>query len=589
MSFDAFMTKAVVAELSETITGARVEKVLQPSKDEIFLLIHKENNHYRLQMNASPAAPRFGITSESPENPQSPPTFCMLLRKHLTGAKITSVSQLAFERAARITFETYDELGFFTERHLVCERMGRCSNIILCENTANTPENDYSSMKIIACARPVDFTTSRKRQLLPGMRYELPPAQEKLDPFTVTREEFLRIAASTQSSRKDMLTESYLGFSPLLSRELAYQAEGKDDEALADAFFTLISDARDNRFSPTLIISSDGSPTEFSCFKVSCYQSSANVVNLPSFSQLTDSFFAERERIAREKSRGAETAKLLSNLEKRISKKLKAQRAELSEAEKGDSYRRDADLITANIYQLKRGDKTVTLTNYEDYRDDGTYGQVTVTLDTRLSPSQNAQRLYKKYAKSKSAREQLAKQIESGEAELLYIRSVTDSLSRISGQADLDDIRAELAESGYIRAGNLKEKAQKNGRIKSKKAPPVRPPKKFLTPTSSLTVLVGRNNVENDRLTFRTAAKTDIWLHVKNVPGSHTILCLDGNEPTDKDIEEAAIIAAINSSAAGEDKVTVDYTQVKNVKKPGGAKPGFVIYNTYKQIIVPAK
>lgn len=236
---------------------------------------------------------------------------------------------------------------------------------------------------------------------------------------------------------------------------------------------------------------------------------------------------------------------------------------------------------------LKRGDKTVTLTDYADYREDGTYGQVKVTLDTRLTPAQNAQRLYKKYAKSKTAKEQLTKQIASGEQELEYIKTVIDALSRISGQADLDEIRAELTESGYIKAAPQKFNP-KNGKAKNKKQPPVRPPKKFVT-EGGFTVLVGRNNVENDRLTFKTADKTDLWFHVKNVPGSHTVMLLDGNTPTDRDIEEAAKIAADNSSAAGTGKVTVDYTQIKNVKKPSGSKPGFVIYTTYKQIIVDSE
>ncbi|MBR2461402.1 MAG: NFACT family protein [Clostridia bacterium] len=589
MSFDAFMTRAASVELQQTLYGARVEKVLQPSKDEIFLLLHRESRHFRLQMNASPAAPRFGLTGEAPENPQTPPMFCMLLRKHLTGSKVTAVCQLGFERAIKITFETYDELGFFTERHIICEIMGRCSNIILCENAASSADNGEVALKILACARPVDFTTSRKRQLLPGMRYELPPSQEKLDPFQVTREEFLQVAANSTSSRKEMLTERFLGFSPLLSRELAYRADGKDDPAFADLFFELIRATVENRFAYTLVTTPGGDPIEFSCFEVTCYENAVKTLSFPTSGELTDSFFAERERIAREKSRGAETARLLSNLEKRISKKLKAQRSELKEAENGDNYRRDADLITANIYQLKRGDKTVTLTDYSDCREDGSYGLIAVTLDPMLTPSQNAQRLYKKYAKSKAAREHLAKQILAGEEELTYIRSVTDALNRINGQSDLDEIRAELTEAGYIRSSKQGDSNKKSGKAKSKKPASARPPKKYLTPTNGLTVLVGRNNTENDRLTFRTALKTDIWFHVKNVPGSHTILLTDGNTVTDKDIEEAATIAAINSSAAGEEKVAVDYTLIKNVKKPSGAKPGFVIYTTYKQIIVPAK
>lgn len=577
------MTRAVANELSHRLTGARVEKVLQPTKDEIFLLLHRDSDHFRLQMNASPASPRIGLTKEAPENPQTPPMFCMLLRKHLTGARVTEVAQLRFERAIRVTFETYDEMGFFASRHLICEIMGRCSNIILCED-AQTPDGEEQRYRILACARPVDFTTSRKRQLLSGMLYELPPVQEKRDPFTVTREELLEIINGSEKEVSDTLTESFLGFSPLLSREIAYRAAEMGNQAVADAFFRITEATAKSDFTPTLITDKNGAPIEFSCFPITCYGAKAETVTFSTLGELTDGFFAVRERIAREKSRAAETAKLLSNLEKRISKKLKAQAIELKEAEKGESYRIQADLITANIYMLKRGDKTVTLTDYSDYHDDGTYGQVTVTLDTRLTPSQNAQRLYKKYAKSKSAKEQLTKQIDAGKQELDYIRTVSDALSRINGQADLDDIRAELTESGYIKAAAQKINP-KNGKAKPKKQTPVRAPKKFVT-SGGFSVLVGRNNIENDRLTFKTAEKTDLWFHVKNLPGSHTVMLLEGNTPTDNDILEAAKLAADNSSAAGSGKVTVDYTQIKNVKKPSGAKPGFVIYTTYKQIIV---
>ena len=578
------MTRAVATELSRLLTGARVEKALQPTKDEIFLLLHRDSDHFRLQMNASPASPRIGLTREAPENPQTPPMFCMLLRKHLTGARVTEVAQLQFERAIRVSFETYDEMGFFASRHLICEIMGRCSNIILCEN-ADTPEGETQRYRILACARPVDFTTSSKRQLLPGMLYEMPPAQEKRDPFTVTREALTEILSSSEKGFSDTLTESFLGFSPLLSREIAYNAI--NTEAVVEKFFRMIENTVNGSFTPTLITDKNGAPLEFSCFPTACYGEKAETVTYPTFGELTDGFFAERERIAREKSRAAETAKLLSNLEKRISKKLKAQANELQEAEKGESYRVQADLITANIYMLKRGDKTVTLTDYSDYREDGTYGQITVTLDTRLTPAQNAQRLYKKYAKSKTAKEQLTKQIESGEQELEYIRSVSDALTRINGQADLEDIRAELTESGYIKAAAQKINP-KNGKAKPKKQPPARAPKKFVT-SGGFTVIVGRNNIENDRLTFKTAEKTDLWFHVKNVPGSHTVMLLEGNTPTDNDILEAATLAADNSSAAGSGKVTVDYTQIKNVKKPSGAKPGFVIYTTYKQIVVDSE
>lgn len=598
MSFDAFMTRAVVKELAELMIGARVERVLQPSKEEIFLLLHKESKHFRLQLNASPSSPRFGLTSESPENPQVPPIFCMLMRKHLTGAVLTSVTQLALERAVKLSFETYDEMGFFTERHLICEIMGRCSNIILCENAADLAEKTpFSELKIIACLRPVDFTTSSKRQLLGGMLYEPPPPQDKLNPLLVSEAEFREIAASFVSEQpqttdlKSFFLGNFLGFSPLLAKELAFRAERKQAESLTQAlekvFFDFKNDIISEKFTPTLISNVDGEPIEFACFDVTSYED--KIISHPeSFNELTDAFFAQHERIAREKSRAAETSRILSNAENRLIKKLKAQKKELADSEKGEQYRREADLIIANIYKLKRGDTEATLTDYSDYHEDGSYGEVRIKLDPRLTPSMQAQKLYKKYAKSQNAKEQLTKQLENGEQELIYIRSVIDLLSRIRGQSDLDEIRSELTDSGYIKA-HAKNTKNSSGKQKNKKAPAPRPPKCFVTQSGGFTVLVGRNNIENDRLTFKTANKSDLWFHVKNFPGSHTVMLLDGAEPSEHDIEEAAIIAAQNSSVAGETKVAVDYTQIKNVKKPSGAKPGFVIYNTYRQIIVSAK
>lgn len=602
MSFDAFMTRAAAAELNETLCGARVEKVLQPSKDEIFLLLHRDSQHYRLLLSASPSAPRFGITEEAPENPLSPPVFCMLLRKHLTGARVISVKQLALERAIKLSLETYDEMGFLTERHVICEIMGRCSNILLCENASanGTAETDECKMKIIACARPVDLTTSSKRQLLPGLFYELPPEQNKLDPLSSTRSEFLGLADRIPSdqpfapSASAFLLETFLGFSPLLSRELAHRADtvpGTRESklsALADAFETTVDAVNSRKFIPTLICAPDGEPTEFSCFDVTCYDGSYTVTHPDSFSELTDTYFAKRERLAREKSRAASTAKLISNHEARLRKKLNAQKKELEEAENGDIYRKQGDLIISNLHMLERGQADVELTDYSDYRDDGSYGTVKLHLDTRLTPAQYAQKLYKKYARSKNARAHLSEQLRRGEAELVYLSSVADALSRINGQADLDAIRAELAECGYIKKGADTSNGAANPR-KKQKTPPPRQLKKYVTSDGGYTVLVGRNNIENDRITFKTASKNDLWFHVKDVPGSHTVLLLNGAEPSDADVLEAAELAARNSSAAGQTRVCVDYTRVKNVKKPSGAKPGFVIYTEYRQLNVSAE
>ncbi len=575
MAFDAFMIRAVVHELSELLTNARVEKVLTPSKDEIFLLLHRDSYHARLQINAGAGAPRLGISRDNPENPKVPPMFCMLLRKHLTGARIIDIKQHGFERMAEITFETYDEMGFFTTRKLICEIMGRYSNAILCD-AENT---------ILGVLRPVDFTTSSKRQVLPKMTYEYPPEQGKRDPFTETEEGFLSCINEVSDKA---LCEKYTGFSPLTAREVIHKTVNKNDiSSFWAAFKALISDAENHIYSPTLLRKESGEPFEFSPFPINQYGSRYKIEHYESIWELTDAFFTQREHLQRERQRAATTERLMKNAESRLLKKLELQRKELKDTEKKSEFKQKADLITANIYRFKGRVDSLTLTDYI-INDDGSYTEKEVIIkpEPGLTPSQYAQKLYKKYNKAKNAEAQITLQLEKGEAELEYVRTVLEALTRIDGQSDLDEIRRELTESGYIR--KLEPKNQSRKSKKPQKSAPLRSPMKFTT-SGGLTVLVGKNNLQNDELTFRTASKNDYWFHVKNRPGSHTILLCDGQEPSDADLTEAAILAAKNSTASGDDRAEVDYTRVKNVKKPSGSKPGFVIYENYSTAIVSAK
>ena len=578
MSFDAFMTLGVAAELNTVLSGARVEKVLQPTKDEIFLALHKGSEHFRLQINAGGRAPRIGITAENPENPKVPPILCMLLRKHLTGAKLISVFQRGFERVIEIEFETYDEMGFFTKRRLITEIMGRYSNAVLCDET----------YKILGVLRPVDFTTSSKRQMLVGMIYELPPAQNKTNPLTETKEGFF-VAFEGRELNENTLMELYSGFSPITAREVVLSAQ-KNGEitvcALWGAFEALIFNAKALLFSPTLLTYADGKPKDFSCFDITNAPSGYETVKADSLSALSDLFFAENERREREKYRAHETERLLKNAEARIEKKIAIQRKELADTEKKSEYKQKADLITANIYRFNGKAERVTVI---DYVDDGQGGytekEVEIVIEKGMSAPAMAQKLYKKYAKAKNAEREITMQIEKGEAELVYIRSVLDALDRVNGQSELDEIRAELAEIGYIKQKNDEKKKYANKNQQKKK---LGQPHKFTT-SGGFTVLVGKNNLQNDYLTFKVAAKNDFWFHVKNVAGSHTVLLCEGREPSDMDLTEAAVLAAKNSKACGQDKATVDYTRIKNVKKPSGSRPGFVIYDNYKTTVVPLK
>ncbi len=575
MSFDAFMIRAVAHELNTLLSGSRVEKVVTPSKDEIFLLLHRESTHFKLLINAGAGSPRIGISRDNPENPKVPPMFCMLLRKHLTGAKITSVKQYAFERLAEITFETYDEMGFFTERILICEIMGRYSNAILCD----------AERTVLGVMRPVDFTTSSKRQVLPKMKYEYPPIQGKRDPFSETEEVFL--SCIKEISDKE-ICENYTGFSPLTAREIVHHTENKSDIcSFWDAFRSLIGASEEQRYTPCLLRKESGEPYEFSAFDICQYGTRFKKEYYETLWELTDAFFTQREHIQRERQRAYSTEHLMKNAESRLLKKLELQRKELKDTEKKAEFKQKADLITANIYRFKGRGETLTLTDYV-LNEAGEYEEreVLLKLEPGLSPSQYAQKLYKKYNKAKNAEVQIGLQIEKGEAELTYVRSVLESLSRIDGQSDLDEIRRELTESGYIKKSEQKVFQGKNK--KPQKSAPLRAPLKFET-SGGFTVLVGKNNLQNDELTFRVASKNDFWFHVKNRPGSHTILICEGREPSDTDLTEAATLAAKNSTASGDDRAEVDYTRAKNVKKPSGAKPGFVIYDNYSTAIVNAK
>ena len=575
MSFDAFTVGAVAAELSERIVDARVEKVLLPSKDEIFLVLHKGSEHFRLQINAGAQAARIGLTAEAPENPKVPPMFCMLMRKHLTGARISSVRQLGFERAIEIELQTYDEMGFFTSRKLIAEIMGRYSNAMLCD-----AEN-----KILGVLRPVDFTTSSKRQVLASMTYELPPEQNKKNPLLETKEGFLESFGGKQVVTDKDISATYTGFSPLRARELASAGEN-DVLALWGAFETLISDVKSGRYTPVLILDGDGLPKDFSCFEVKNLPCGYKSVKKASFGELTDAFFAENERRQREKSRAHSTERLLKNAQNRIEKKLSIQRNELKDTEKKSEYKQRADIITANLYRFKGGERRITVTDYIIDNNGGyTERDVEIELENGLSAPATAQKLYKKYAKAKNAEIRIKEQMEKGEAELRYVLSVLDALDRVSGQAELDEIRAELIEMGYIKAQQSKKEQFKHKSLQKKQ---LGQPIKLCT-SGGFTVFVGKNNLQNDHLTFKVAKKGDYWFHVKDIPGSHTLLICDGREPGEADLTEAAIFAARNSKAAGQDKVLVDYTRAKNVKKPSGARPGYVIYDSYNTTVVDGR
>ncbi len=576
MAFDAGMLASVLSEIRRTALGARIEKVFQPERDEIVLQMRSIEGGRRLLINAGSNTPRLCFTAEQKENPMVPPMLCMLLRKHLQGAKLCGVRQAGFERVAVLEFETRDEMGFECVRRLYAEIMGKYSNLIF------TDGED----RVMAALRTVDFSTSSRRQVLPGMRYELPPKQDKVDPMSVGTEEFDAFLSCAPLDRPldKWISGSFLGISAAVAREIAFRASGVLDasvgaampERVRDAFFGLMGEIREESFSPCIVLC-DGKPVEYAFCELTHYGKGFELHPYDSVSALLDDFFRTRSREQHIRQRAADVLRILTNADARIRKKLELQRAELAACAEGEEFKKHADLITANLYALSRGMTRVELTDYEAWDEaSGSYGSAVITLDARLSPAANAQRYYKKYNKTKTAKVELAKQIELGEAELRYIDTVFDSLNHAETVADLGEIRDELYRSGY--ASRMKHYAPS----RKPSAPAVA---KFRT-RGGYRVLCGKNNLQNEYITHKLAEKNDYWFHVKNLPGSHTVMLCEGREPDAADFTDAAEIAAYFSKGSEGRNVEVDYTLVRNVKKPAGTKPGFVIYHTNWSCIV---
>ena len=564
MAYDAGMLAAVLCEIRSLCLLGRVEKVHQPSSDEIDLLIRAEKETHRLCIQVGSNAPRLSVSRVSKENPAAAPMFCMLMRKHLGGGCLTEVRQVGFERVAELHFACHDEMGFEVERIIVAEIMGKYSNLMLLDG----------QKKILGALKQVDFTTSRLRQVLPGMIYELPPSQDKKNPLDADESAFL---AEWETAGADMklaqfLSSRFQGIATSTAREMAYRATGNADARLSEChesrayatFSAWFGKLREGCFKPVLLTDKDGTPRDYTYFDVT-YDSGMSCRTCADFAELLDAYYCERERIERIRARAADLFHLLANAESRLVRKLDLQRNELADAKKGDGHKKVGDLITANLYRLKRGDTVLYATDYtlDPPR------EVEVALDNRLSPAANAQRAYKKYTKAKHAETYLQKEIAAAEEELRYLEGVRVFLERAESESDLNELRDELYRVGY--ASRMKNYSpQKQAKLT---------PMSFRT-SGGYTLLCGRNNLQNDKLTFKTAVKGDLWFHAKGVPGSHVILLCDGEEPSELDYTEAAELAAYYSRAKSGTLVPVDYTRVKHIKKPPSAKPGFVIYHT---------
>lgn len=563
MPLDAVCLQAVVAELAPQITGSRIEKIQQPARDQVVLLLR---GNRRLLLSAGGGQPRLHLTELLRDNPAQPPMFCMLLRKYLSGGIIESIQQAPLERVVTLTVSAADELGERSQFSLILEAVARRANLILADKDGH----------IIDCLRRIDFEMNPDRQVLPGLFYHLPTPPDKVSPFTVTEEEFAALAAAAgEGAPADQwLVRTVNGLSPLVARELTFRACGSTDApvtghtaALWSAFAAWRDTVNEKRFTPAMLKRS-GVPMDFTYLHVGQYGGAAEEETYTSFSRLMDDFYEKREQAERVKQKGQDLVKTASNGAARLRRKIAAQEQELAESKNRDKWRVYGELITANLYRMERGMSRLTAQNYYD----PDCADVDIPLDVRLSPQENAAKYFKKYTKAKTAEKYITAQLEKARVELTYLESVLQELTLAESEQDFNDIRAELTDGGYLRAKGRKQ--------------PQRPskPREFRS-TAGLRILVGRNNRQNDRLTAKDAEKWDIWLHTQRIHGSHVILCTGGEQPDEQSLLEAASLAAYFSQAQDGTKVPVDYAPVKFVKKPSGSPPGFVNYTNYKTIL----
>ena len=575
MALDGIYLSYLVKETNNLLAGAKVDKIHQPSKNELVFIMRTRGGMFKLYFTADANSPRFGVVNSAPENPQNPPMLCMLFRKRLVGATLLSVEQYGLDRIAFFNFDAVNEIGDRVSLTLAVEIMAQHSNVILLDE----------NKRVVDALRRVDSEKSSYRLVLPGAEYKLPPPQEKLDIRFCEPQEICKCILSLSNSKlSSAIIKSVQGVSPLLSREIAYRVCGDDKGvielsteekmALLCEISALKSMVDENKSEPTIVLDEAGKPMEFSFMSITQYGANYKSIAKANVFELLEGFYSERDRVLRTRSKGAELFKLVENAIDRISRKLNNQREDLRKCADRDELRIKAELITAAQYRLEKGQSVYEV---EDYYHDNAV--VRISVDPALTPSRNAQKLYKEYRKACTAESMLIKLIEEGERDLEYLESVRDMLSRCTLEREFNEIKEELTAQGFI-------KSKKTGKKQMKKQ--ALPPLQFKT-SQGLTVLVGRNNTQNDMLTFKMGKKGDVWLHSQKCPGSHTLLLAENGEVPDDAIVEAAEIAAFYSSAKDGTVVTVDYTDVKNIKKPNGAKPGFVVYYTYYSVNVKPK
>ena len=568
MAFDGAYLYTIRRELERLVT-ARVDKIHQPSKDELIFYMRGRDGASRILVSTAGDSARIHLTKIPVENPAVPPMFCMLLRKYLGGGKLMAVRQDSLERILFLDFECTNELGDKVLLTLACEVMGRYSNLVLIGQDGKV----IDSLK-----RNADIT--RERVLLPGFVYEMPHRARRLNFLETDDDTILNaLLLAPDAELGKALVGIFEGVSPLLAREWAYfvsrdaiRSRSLTQDQKDRLLFAIHETARRLREDDCqfhILTTPEGALRDYLFQRPQQYGALMVVREMPSASETLDAFYAERDLRARMKQRANDLFKLLMTRMERVSRKLQNQRQELLETDKMEQDKLRGDLLSANLYRITKGDTAAIVENFYDE----SCPQVSIPLQVNLTPSQNAQRYYTLYRKAATAKEKLAEQIAQGEAELQYLESVFDVLSRADSETELLLLRDELQQQGYIRS-------------RSKQKPPRQQPPMLYESSDGFPILVGRNNRQNDQLTLKTAAKNDLWLHTQNIPGSHVILVTDGAEPSETAIREAAVLAAYHSKARDSAQVPVDFTKVRYVKKPNGAKPGMVIFTNQQTLYV---
>jgi predicted ribosome quality control (RQC) complex YloA/Tae2 family protein len=557
MSFDGLFTRAITHELNSLLKGGRINKIHQPYKNEIIMAVRANGVNHKLLLSAHPSYARVQITNEQYDNPNEPPMFCMLLRKHLEGFIIEDIKQAGLDRMIIFEVKGRNEIGDISYKRLIVEIMGRHSNIIIVDKSRNV---------ILDSIKHISFAVNTHRAIMPGQEYIMPPQQEKLNPLDAVEEDVLRAIDFNSGNLDKQLVSSFAGISPILAKEIVFKAGLANRSTLPQSFINIMSEMKNHAYDPSITY---GSSKE-AFYLLPFMHMKGEVKSFESLSSLLDRYYfgkAERDRV---KQQGNDLERLIINEKEKNEKKIKKLESTLEDAKKAEQFQLYGELLTANIFMAQKGMKEISVVNY--YDENG--ASITIPLDPRKTPSENAQRYFTKYQKAKNSVNIVMEQIELAKKEAAYFEALLQQVEAASPK-DLEEIREELVEGGYIRARQKKSNKNKQN---------LKPVLEKYQSSDGTEIIVGKNNKQNDYLTNKAAARDDIWLHTKDIPGSHVVI--RSKEPSEDTILEAAQIAAYFSKARNSSSVPVDFTKVRHVKKPSGAKPGFVIYEQQQTIYV---